>query len=79
MSSVRLQSCTNGNDYDKRLTARGGQAEKGDVPENVSRSREPTMLRTAIRAKPGTRRDPRPQLLSTRGTDWNATQRRIPE
>lgn len=35
------------------------------------------MLRTAVRAKPGTRRDPRPQLLSTRGTDWNASRSNV--
>lgn len=27
----------------------------------------------AVRAKPGTRRDPRSQLPATRGTDWNAS------
>jgi hypothetical protein len=57
----------NGNDYDKRLTVRGGHAEKGDVSRNA------TMPRTAIRTKPGTRRDLRSQLPATRGTDWNAT------
>jgi hypothetical protein len=42
-----------------------------------TRSRQPTMPRTAVRAKPGTRRDPRSQLPATRGTDWNATHSNI--
>jgi hypothetical protein len=43
------------------------------VSRNASRSRHPTMLHTAVRANSETRRDPRSQLPSTWGTDWNAT------
>jgi hypothetical protein len=63
----------NGNDYHKWLTVREGQAEKDDVSRNASRSRQPTMPRTAVRVKSGTRHDLRAQLPATRGTDWNAT------